>query len=124
MCAFDKKLLLVALASSRIQKQKDYMKKQTAANRQTNKQTAKLDDIHNIQKDVIHMLGKRDMVAFLHVDNRTHKRIRLDMLRIDIVLGNQLAIVSIPGDRLSEIGSRMFGAQKEKHRGRSRRGRN
>lgn len=69
------------------------------------------------------MLGKRDMVAFLHVDNRTHKRIRLDMLRIDIVLGNQLAIVSIPGDRLSEIGSRMFGARKEKQ-GRSRRGRN
>lgn len=31
-------------------------------------------------------------------------------LRIDIVSGNQLAIVSIPGDRLSEIGSRMVGA--------------
>ena len=29
------------------------------------------------------------------------------MLRIAIVSGNQLAIVSIPGDQLSEIGSRM-----------------
>lgn len=41
-------------------------------------------------------------------------------LRIDIVSGNQLAIVSIPGDRLSEIGSRMVGAGEEEGR-RSRR---
>lgn len=63
---------------------------------------------------------------FLHADNRTHRRIRSDMLRIDIVSGNQLAIVSIPGDRLFEIGSRMIGAggeAGEKQR-RSRRGRN
>lgn len=49
-------------------------------------------------------------------------------LRIDIVLGNQLAIVSIPGDRLPEIGSRMIraggeGRQKEKQERRCRRGR-
>lgn len=51
------------------------------------------------------------MAVFLHVDNRTHRRIRSDArLRIDIVSGNQLAIVSIPGDRLSEIGSRMIRA--------------
>lgn len=69
------------------------------------------------------------MAAFLYVDNRTHTDgIRLDMLRIDIVLGNQLAIVSIPGDRLPEIGSRMIraggeGRQKEKQERRCRRGR-
>lgn len=32
-------------------------------------------------------------------------------LRISIVSGNQLAIVSIPGDRLFEIGSRMVREQ-------------
>lgn len=48
---------------------------------------------------------REDTAVFLYVDNRTHRRIRL---RIDIVSGNQLAIVSIPDDRLSEIGSRMI----------------
>lgn len=50
--------------------------------------------------------GKRgDVAAFLHVDNRTHiGRFIWTCLRIDIVSVNQLAIVSIPGDRLSDIG--------------------
>lgn len=43
----------------------------------------------------------------------TRRRIHLDMSRIDIVSGNQLAIVSIPGNRLSEIGSPVVGAGEE-----------
>lgn len=38
-------------------------------------------------------------------------------LRIDIVSGNQLAIVSIPGDRLFEIGSRMVREQESEEAG-------
>lgn len=54
------------------------------------------------------------MATFLHVNNRTRRRIHLDMSRIDIDMsGNQLAIVSIPGDRLSGIGSPVVGADGE-----------
>lgn len=119
MCAFDKKLLLVALASSRIQKQKK-IHEQTEPTNRTNKQTAKLD-IHNIHKDVIHTLGKRGSA-------RTWRRFCMSTighiggfvwtcLRIDIVSGNQLAIVSIPGDRLFEIGSRMVREQERAEAG-------